>query len=112
MLNSKKNSSRFDMIFIRRDLTFNQRAELKAKRAAAAAETSAKTYDIGPGSRSAPGALSTPSGSAEQQHVRNDPVTDPNMQQVPAGRADPDLTSPVANPPQTRSPQGSDAANQ
>lgn len=47
-----KNSTRFDTVFIRRDLTYNQRAEMRVRRAAAA-ETSTRAADTSPRSRPA-----------------------------------------------------------
>ena len=58
-----RNSSRFGAVFIRRDLTFKQRAELRARRAAAA--TSEDDHTAGSVSRNVPAAV--PGSGAQRQ---------------------------------------------
>ena len=75
-----KNSSRFESVFIRRDLTFNQRAEMKARRAAAGVPTRPASRDTGP-----------QPGSGEEQTTRAAPLTHPSPapQQIPDNRTGP-----------------------
>ena len=73
-----RNSTRFDTVFIRRDLTYNQRAEMRARRAAAA-ETSTRAADTNP--RPQPSFNHSSSGPDEQQHTR---AADTNPRPQPA----------------------------
>lgn len=69
-----KNSSRFESVFIRRDLTFNQRAEMRARRAAAEA---VRTAGEAPRPQPGGGVLSLP-GSGEQQSSSTVSLTHPS----------------------------------
>ena len=68
-----KNSSRFESVFIRRDLTFNQRAEMEARCATAEA---VRTAGEAPRPQPADGVPSLP--GSEQQSSSTAPLTHPS----------------------------------
>ena len=106
-----KNSSRFESVFIRRDLTFNQRAEMRARRAAAEAD---RTAGEGPRPKPANGVSSLP-GSGEQQSSSTVPLTLPssNSQQISDDSAGPRLSAVGASSPISRTPHHEcEASNQ
>ena len=95
-----KNSARFDSVFIRRDMTYNQRAEMRARRAAAA-ETSTKAADNVPHPQPQPNQSS--SGPGDKQHNREDTLThsEPATQQIPDRGAVDDPSAAASGSPLT-----------